>query len=349
MKDYKKILEDIVNIINTTEKNDIGFANICTYISENCSELKESEDENIRKWLIFYLQLKSDGNNFMIDKAIAWLEKQGEQKQDPCVHCDDKCLNCHNFPCIKKRAFEQGKTALEAINEEKVDNANKVEPKDYSSIDPHFGKPIDKVEPKFKAGDWIIGKATNNEPRQISEITDQCYKSTYGGQYGFSFEDELHLWTIQDAKDGDIIYSKHNTESFEWIGIFKSLDKENKGVHFYGFWNNVTKTFKVCGNELFVLYDDFSPATKEQRNMLMEAITEAGYEWDTNELEAKKIENVQELAEKNLAWNKNDDIMLHNIIDYFENRTITLPYNVFVYIPWLKSLRNKINCKADKS
>lgn len=43
MKDYKKILEGVVNIISTTEKSDIGFANICSYIGENCPELKESE------------------------------------------------------------------------------------------------------------------------------------------------------------------------------------------------------------------------------------------------------------------------------------------------------------------
>lgn len=57
------------------------------------------------------------------------LEKQSEKEQDPCEHCNDKLLNCHNFPCIKKRAFEQGKSILEVIKEEKVDNANKVEPK----------------------------------------------------------------------------------------------------------------------------------------------------------------------------------------------------------------------------
>lgn len=49
-------------------------------------ELKESEDERIRKWLITQLELKSDVNNphdleLMILKSIAWLEKQGEQKR----------------------------------------------------------------------------------------------------------------------------------------------------------------------------------------------------------------------------------------------------------------------------
>ena len=91
-------------------------------------ELKESEDEKIRKRIIHALHgdvLDMEETN----KAIAWLEKQGEQKQDPCDNCKDVMLNCHNFPCIKKRAFKQGKSALEAIIDEKVDNANKVEPK----------------------------------------------------------------------------------------------------------------------------------------------------------------------------------------------------------------------------
>ena len=45
-------------------------------------ELKESEDEMIRKWLIAQLELKSDVHNprdleLMYLKSIAWLEKQG--------------------------------------------------------------------------------------------------------------------------------------------------------------------------------------------------------------------------------------------------------------------------------
>ena len=82
MKDYKKILEGVVSIISAAEKSDIGFANICTYIGENCPELQESEDERIRKELIDYIyRLTVTHNN--IDKYntwIEWLEKQGEQK-----------------------------------------------------------------------------------------------------------------------------------------------------------------------------------------------------------------------------------------------------------------------------
>lgn len=79
--EYKEILKGIVNIINTTEKSDIGFANICTYIGENCPELKESEDERIRKEIIAVFKgqtaftTEEDGK-----KYIAWLEKQGVSK-----------------------------------------------------------------------------------------------------------------------------------------------------------------------------------------------------------------------------------------------------------------------------
>lgn len=92
MKDYKKILEGVVNIINTAEKSDIGFANICTYIGENCPELKESEDESMVKFVknqLFNIK-KTITENYELDakltKAICWIEKQGKQNPNYCHH-----------------------------------------------------------------------------------------------------------------------------------------------------------------------------------------------------------------------------------------------------------------------
>ena len=86
-------------------------------------ELKESEDERIREALIALLKFGLEdgsaiapGFNETKEQALAWLEKQGKKPQ--------------------------GKSALEAIKEEKVDNQNCV-------------KSIDKVEPKFKVGDLV--------------------------------------------------------------------------------------------------------------------------------------------------------------------------------------------------
>ena len=92
MKDYKKILECVVNIINTAENSDIGFANICTYIGENCPELKESEDESMVKFVknqLFNIK-KTITENYELDakltKAICWIEKQGKQNPNYCHH-----------------------------------------------------------------------------------------------------------------------------------------------------------------------------------------------------------------------------------------------------------------------
>ena len=81
MKDYKKILEGVIGIIKTTEKTDIGFANICSFLSDNCDELFESEDERIRKRIIHALH----GDVLDMEettKALAWLEKQNELKTE---------------------------------------------------------------------------------------------------------------------------------------------------------------------------------------------------------------------------------------------------------------------------
>ena len=100
MRDYKKILEGVVNIINTTERSDIGFDNICAYIGENCPELKESEDEKIRKAIysaLKYLEteLSWDTLYYGVDilDAYAWLEKQGGQ--EPKFKVGDWLINDH--------------------------------------------------------------------------------------------------------------------------------------------------------------------------------------------------------------------------------------------------------------
>lgn len=82
-------------------------------------ELKESEDERIREEIIATIHLYyGEPLEDEAKEMISWLEKQGKKTQ--------------------------GKSALEAANEEKIDNSNKVEPKDYSSVDPLFFKTTDK-------------------------------------------------------------------------------------------------------------------------------------------------------------------------------------------------------------
>ena len=89
-------------------------------------ELQESEDKRIWKDIIALLHFGlidgssvAPGCRTTKEQAIAWLEKQGKPKSNPCEKCNHVKLNCHNFPCIKKQAFDESKTIFDIINKEK--------------------------------------------------------------------------------------------------------------------------------------------------------------------------------------------------------------------------------------
>lgn len=179
----------------------------------------------------------------------------------------------------------------------------------------------DKFEPKFKVGDWI----TNNEITfQIAKIDDYWYYSDNGDKVCSSYvHDFYHLWTIQDAKDGDVLVDGYNN-----IGLY---NKEVKG----NFWNSYI--YLGWDNRLYDFggYHDLKntnkntePATKKQRDLLFQKIKEAGYEWDAEKKELKKIE-------QKLTWSDYDRDMLDNLI---EDEFCPLDSE---YISWFKSLKDR--------
>lgn len=245
-------------------------------------ELKESEDERIRKELIEQVayiipnddELDDELNTLptyqkRIDKYRAWLEKQGEKKPNSQLK---KCLKCQfNFT-----GYCNGTCILE--NNEQ--------------------KPADNIEPKFNVGDWITttDEEGNVTTEKIIEFWgDKVRLIDINGFYSLWPKHELnyyHLWTIQDAKDGDVLA----TENF--IFIFKNIDDGN-GVHYYCQYeiskHENDNQFDIAlpqslmgrvGNSI----SHYSPATKEQRDLLFRKMKEAGYEWDADKKELKKIE-----------------------------------------------------------
>ena len=248
---YEKEYEDAVKrakaMIKVAEKEDEVYKIAITIFPE----LAESENEGIRKELITHCKnIRCVTEEFAERKAkwIAWLEKQGEQKL-------------------------QGKTAIEAINEENVDNRTCVES-------------IDNIEPKFKIGDWVI---YNNEICQIVKREEGCNKlvTVFGIEKELVNERNLstaRLWTILDAKEGDVLVTKYN-QPFIYNGNY---DLFNVGAY----------CGMDCLGEIFIessTYCQWSstkvkPATKEQRDLLFQKMKEAGYEWDVDKKELKKIE-----------------------------------------------------------
>jgi hypothetical protein len=234
-------------------------------IEEVFPELKESEDERIRKELLEHCKNQAKpyiqtGNKCpQIQSWIDWLEKQGEKKD---INYKDEGI------------VEAGKD---------------------TSV-------LDKIDPKFKFGDWIFIE-------QIDNIINGPYKIKEVNYYGyvldnireivlpFTTEHCMRLWTIQDAKPGDILVNDFNI-----IFIFKEI-KDNLCIS-YCYAIDRENGIVIDSLEEREVGDidivKFSPATKEQQDILSQKIKEEGYELDPNKLTLKKIDqdNISEDQEQ---------------------------------------------------
>ena len=308
MTDYKKLYEDAILRMNKWVEGSeiIDPKEVAEFVFP---ELKESEDEKIRKAIHIYLDWL-DGRNkdykpkgkYTIRDMIAWLEKQGEQiPANSAKTCKD----------------EQ--------------------------------KHADNVEPKFHEGDWVIVR--NKDAYQVIEVNAHDYrlKHVLGSEMPFPFtqESSLKSWTIEDAKDGNVLATNY------FIFIFKNIDSNN-GVHYY------------CQYEISKHEDDnqfdtalpqslmgkvgsshYSPATKEQREQLEKAMTDAGYTFDSDKKELKKIEQGNSPLLSNYsnngknAWSEEDEKIMQTMIKEGDLKLSEMD--------WLKSLKDRVQPKQEWS
>ena len=205
-------------------------------------ELAESEDERIRKAIINTIEDCSPILSPEVQKRmIAWLEKQGEQKSIFDFNANNWCVN-------------------------------KVDGKIHNIYN-------SGLEPKFHKDEWVVNNATLNlchilRVEHGQYICDDC-------SFPITKENEYHLWTIQDAKDGDVldangapfIYKKHDKDYvYFYCGV--NLAGEFVEANEFDTWNNNNKVY---------------PATKEQRDFLFKKMKEAGCTFDFEKKELKKI------------------------------------------------------------
>ena len=288
--DYKEKLKAIINSKKTP------FVDINT-ILKYFPELKESEDERIRKELIEVIKdlvLPDEQQS----RFVAWLEKKCEKKVEyiyPKFRIGDLIEpikpNGYYKPVRITYIGDGSYTCCSDDNTSFVGLPISMED-EYKLVEQ---KPTDKIEPKFKVGDWIVDSQglTHQIERVVENVTIHTfgYDIVGGGYFNDSVEG-VRLWTIQDAKDGDVLY-ENDTES---ILIFKSQTCEWIKVY-CDYW--VSKD-KFTGTDMAdygrLSEMKFAPATKEQRNLLFEKMKEAGYEWDADKKELKKND-----ARKNLT------------------------------------------------
>ena len=182
----------------------------------------------------------------------------------------------------------------------------------------NIGKPFDyenaniqqkdfapKAEPKFRVGNWyqctkdFFGKGVTFDKNTAYYCAKEgCLQNEYGCHIAIvkDLYDNFKLWTIQDAKSGDVLYTPKG------CGV--------EGIFLIEGWKQVDDTgrtlcsdigYRIEDDEIIAgglgaiwwkgVIDPFYPATKEQRDLLFQKMHESGYEWDAEKKELKKIEN----------------------------------------------------------
>jgi len=272
---------------------------------EPLGELTTKDDElNGMSGEMVYINGKC--SNIFISHAdyVNWLEKQGENKSIINVPPREVILSIWalgnrweeitngiistehgtQLNYIQNHWHESDYYLREKQGEQKpfdYENAN-IQQKDFAP----------KQKPKFKIGDWIAftRKDGTRETLQVSDIIDGRYYFNRLLHFSWSVkecDEKSHLWTIQDAKDGDVLafYSEYRGNKMVQVGIIEKYVGKHGGcsntfkIYVGVNWDNNLQIGKYMG------CSDIRPATKEQRDLLFQKMKEAGYKWENDQFE----------------------------------------------------------------
>ena len=180
-------------------------------------------------------------------------------------------------------------------------------------------------EPEFKDGDWVVNKF--GDVWRIDSFDKKNYQvSDEKGNYNYfpiSKQDEMRLWTIDDAKAGDVLVASDGS-----IFIFASV-VDCACKHYVALETDGAININEGLKHYYETSEAAHPATKEQRELLFSKLKEAGYEWNAKKLKLKKI--------KPKFWS--DDVNIFNgfyinssahISKIYGASNIRSNYNVFV-------------------
>ena len=288
------------------------------HMSEYCKEkvegffpeLAESEDERIRKEIISIVKSYRESciteGNHRFDDCIAWLEKLGKTLTKKDV--DDAYLKgiCDAKQELEKQdkytEINRGKNYLctkthKYAGEEWREGIKYFAAEDYTLINQgcayycpswskeehnNFFKEVEyaEVTPKFKVDDWITDGEYTWKIIDIRQL-DYILQSQDGKVVDdtISYVDEhFHLWTIKDAKDGEVLVDDIDGRPFIFEG-FSDSNHPNSPVAYCGI--NSECDFRVSYGSYRWTDKDVKPSTKEQSDRLFQKMEKAGYKWDS--------------------------------------------------------------------
>lgn len=224
-------------------------------------ELADDKEETIKDAAIEFVRQNKSFNCILgISKedVIDWLEKQSAKGK-----FIEKELGC-------VRGYRE--EALRRLQElEKQGLQNPPESSEEVELIP------DTDKPKFAIGAYvtddgetylhIIGYANNTYQLETVDGTSSHFRQEF-------IEKKYRLWSIEDAKEGDVLAAR------ECLVLFKEIDGLNiKCYCTYHFMNTPMFHVDTLQNKRA-----FCPATRKQQVLFFQKLKEAGYEWNKKEL-----------------------------------------------------------------
>jgi len=327
-------------------------------------ELRENKDVRMKNFIsnelacLRALDEKGTVRYNELTEAMAWLEKQAEQKSTlpkwkyksdntPLLR-DSLILN--EYGCVAKspsgalvsdvwvidydELIKLPKEEFEKQSEQETlcDKCKKEQPSHSCQDITALGRCAVEHEQKFYEGDWIACEELSTG--KIIRLDGDRYEVEFiDGSKGFPHIDyvdrDFHLWTIQDAKDGDILYSIRVNA----IILYKYRSSDDIHINAY------CALQKGIFIKQEMLWDrDFVPATREQRDLFFQKMKEAGYEWNAKKKELKKIEQKS-------SWSEEDEEVHRKCICAMRASACGFPEEekfVEQVDNWLKSLKDKV-------
>ena len=225
-----------------------------------------------KKWIYEDVYLKEkeqvfqDGVDEVLENPQKYgLEKQGEQKPNP-----------YSGTSFEYNGHVYGMCARDGGVEILIDSNLKA----FVSLDKTETYPliINETEPKFKVGDWIYHEISGNTVH-INKIENGLYVSDEGATISLGRQNDWRIWTIRDAKDGDVLDDGDSMILFRKIGNCTWDDVIDYHIGFNHFDGSL---IIQSGMSHYGKIDStrFEPATKEQRELLFANIEKMGYIWD---------------------------------------------------------------------
>lgn len=165
---------------------------------------------------------------------------------------------------------------------------------------------VEEVEvSKFKVGDWVVRDTVEEHPWLIFEVTPNYYNmedlhENITARRCSIIDNSYHLWTLKDAKPGDVLICENDNCPF----IFKGFSYDGAPSAYCGI--DTTNSIYI-GTDGPWTRTTVRPATYKERLQFFNKLEEEGYKWDADSLTLSKIQK---------RWRDDEHVQID---DYFMN------------------------------